>query len=326
MCTCITYDNGDFYFGRNLDLEYHFGEQVVIAPRNYPFRFRSEQPLFHHYAMVGMASVAEEYPLYAEAVNEKGLGMAGLNFPGNARYMPEQPGKRNVAPYELIPWVLGQCADIEEARNLLGTVSLLAIPFSDHLPLAPLHWMIADRRGCLVLESDQEGVHLYDNPYGVLTNNPPFPYYLEHMGNYVNLRAESPKGGFAEKLNLLPFGQGMGAMGLPGDFSPASRFVKTVFLKYHSQAPCGELESVSQFFHILDGVAMIRGSVVTPEGLPDMTTYSCCVNGDRGIYYYKTYENSRIQAVSMERENLEESVLKKYPLVTEQQIYWQNGI
>lgn len=325
MCTCITCENGDFYFGRNMDLEYHFGEQVVITPRNYVFRFRREPQLASHYAMIGMASVAEEYPLYAEAVNEKGLGMAGLNFPGNACYVPEQPGKRNVTPYELIPWVLGQCADTEEARKLLETVSLLDIPFSEKLPLAPLHWMIADRNGSLVLEADQTGVHLYENPFGVLTNNPPFPYYLAHMGNYVNLQAEFPKGGLAEKMKLQPFGQGLGAVGLPGDFSPASRFVKAVFLKWNSQAPEEELASVSQFFHILDGVAMVRGSVITPEGMPDITTYSCCVNADRGIYYYKTYDNSQIQAVSMEREDLAGTALRKFPLVTEQQIGWQNG-
>ena len=325
MCTCIIYENGDFYFGRNMDLEYPFGEQVVITPRNYVFRFRQEPKLVSHYAMIGMASVAEGYPLYAEAVNEKGLGMAGLNFPGNACYVPEQPGKRNVTPYELIPWVLGQCADTEEARKLLETVSLLDIPFSEKLPLAPLHWMIADRNGSLVLEADRTGVHLYENPFGVLTNNPPFPYYLAHMGNYVNLQAEFPKGGLAEKMKLQPFGQGLGAVGLPGDFSPASRFVKAAFLKWNSQAPEEELASVSQFFHILDGVAMVRGSVITPEGMPDITTYSCCVNADRGIYYYKTYDNSQIQAVSMEREDLAGTALRKFPLVTEQQIGWQNG-
>ena len=325
MCTCITCENGDFYFGRNMDLEYHFGEQVVITPRNYVFRFRREPQLASHYAMIGMASVAEGYPLYAEAVNEKGLGMAGLNFPGNACYVPEQPGKRNVTPYELIPWVLGQCADTEEARKLLETVNLLDIPFSEKLPLAPLHWMIADRNGSLVLEADQTGVHLYENLFGVLTNNPPFPYYLAHMGNYVNLQAEFPKGGLAEKMKLQPFGQGLGAVGLPGDFSPASRFVKAAFLKWNSQAPEEELASVSQFFHILDGVAMVRGSVITPEGMPDITTYSCCVNADRGIYYYKTYDNCRIQAVSMEREDLAGTALRKFPLVTEQQIGWQNG-
>ena len=79
MCTCITYENGDFYFGRNLDLEYTFGEKVVVTPRNYPFSFQCLPAMNHHYAMIGMATVMEDFPLYAEAVNEKGLGIAGLN-------------------------------------------------------------------------------------------------------------------------------------------------------------------------------------------------------------------------------------------------------
>ena len=87
MCTSITLKDKDMYFGRNLDLEYSFGERVVVTPRNYVFKLRAKEPMMRHYAMIGMATVAEGYPLYAEAVNEKGLYMAGLNFPGNAVYM-----------------------------------------------------------------------------------------------------------------------------------------------------------------------------------------------------------------------------------------------
>ena len=88
MCTCITFINRDFYFGRNLDLEYSFGEQLVITPRRYPFFWSREGKTQEHYAMIGMGAAEPSYPLYAEAVNEKGLGMAGLNFPGNACYQP----------------------------------------------------------------------------------------------------------------------------------------------------------------------------------------------------------------------------------------------
>lgn len=324
MCTCITYENGDFYFGRNLDLEYAFGEKVVITPRNYRFSFRKLPQMEHHYAMIGMAAVAGDYPLYAEAVNEKGLGIAGLNFPGNAYYREEQPQKDNVTPYELIPWLLGQCASVKEAEALLERANLLNILFAVTMPLAPLHWMLADREKCLVAEATESGVHLYENPYGVLTNNPPFPYYQMHLRNYLHLSSSSPDCRFAKELDLSPYGQGMGAAGLPGDFSPASRFVKAAFLKWNSQAPKEELPNVTQFFHILDGVAMVRGAVMTPEGKADITTYSCCVNADRGIYYYKTYENSQIQAVGMGNENLDGCQLKICELETQQQINWKN--
>lgn len=324
MCTCITYENGDFYFGRNLDLEYHFGEKVVITPRNYRLHFKKSPELESHYAMVGMASVEEGYPLYAEAVNEKGLCMAGLNFPGNACYYQEDPEKKNITPYELIPWILGQCEDVCQARKMLEEINLLKLPFSEYLPLAPLHWMIADRKACIILESVKDGIHVYENPYGVLTNNPPFPYYQNHMSYYRNLTRNFPDNQFAEKLELPVYGQGLGAVGLPGDFSPVSRFVKAVFLKWNAKAEPEENSNIAEFFHILDGVAMVRGSVLTAEERADLTIYSCCVNTDLGIYYYKTYENNQIQAVSLQKENLESEQLKCFELFDKQNIQWRN--
>lgn len=324
MCTCITYKNGDFYFGRNLDLEYTFGEQVVITPRNYELKFRKLPSIFHHYAMIGMATVAQNYPLYAEAVNEKGLGIAGLNFPGNACYQKEDTNKKNVTPFELIPWILGQCASVKEARERLEELNLLDEAFAEKMPLAPLHWMIADKEECIIMECIQDGIHIYENPYGVLTNNPPFPYYQMHLNNYLNLSSANPKNGFAPEIPLNTYGQGMGAIGLPGDYSPASRFVKAAYLKWNSRSSEEENANVSQFFHILDGVSMVRGSVITPEGREDITTYSCCINADQGIFYYKTYDNNQIQAVRMQKENLDSEDLKIFDLELKQQILWRN--
>lgn len=324
MCTCITYKNGDFYFGRNLDLEYTFGEKVVITPRNYPFSFKALPNMAEHYAMIGMAAVYEGYPLYAEAVNEKGLGIAGLNFPGNAVYRDRIEGKDNVAPYELFPWILGQCATVEEAKELLRRINLLNIPFAGALPLAQLHWMIADEKSCIVLEAVEDGVHIYENAYGVLTNNPPFPYYQMHLSNYRNLTAKTPENQFAKELALPVYGQGIGGIGLPGDFSPVSRFVKAAFLKWNSHSDPDELSDVTQFFHILDAVAMVKGAVMTEEGKCDMTTYSCCINVKTGTYYYKTYENSQIQEIRMRNEDLEDRRLKIFELSKQQKINRMN--
>ena len=324
MCTCITLNNGDFYFGRNLDLECRFGERVVITPRNYKIKFKENPEYAAHYGMIGMATVVENYPLYAEAANEKGLCMAGLNFPGNASYKEVKAGAVNVAPYELIPWLLGRCASVKEAREMLQGVNVINIPFTETLPSSPLHWMLADREECIVLEAIEEGLKLYENPWGVLTNNPPFTFYQNYLRNFMNLSSQPPKNSFAEGFELTPYGQGMGGIGLPGDFSPASRFVKAAFLKGNSHCDQEENANVAQFFHILDGVAMVRGSVITPEGKDDITTYSCCINADQGIYYYKTYENNQIQAVRMEESNLTGQDLLSYQLSTTQNINWQN--
>ena len=112
MCTAATYYSKDHYFGRNLDLEFSYKETVTIMPRNYSFSIRHEADIDNHYAIIGMAYVVDDYPLFYDGINEKGLGMAGLNFPDNAFYMPQEDGKDNIAPFEFIPWILGQCASV----------------------------------------------------------------------------------------------------------------------------------------------------------------------------------------------------------------------
>ena len=282
--------------------------------------------------MIGMAAGEASFPLYAEAVNEKGLCMAGLNFPGNASYGKAAEGKANAAVYELIPWLLGTCASVGEAEEKLGTLNLTDDAFSETMPPAPLHWMLADRERCLVIESVREGINIYEDPVGVLTNNPPFEYHRTNLNNYLNVTAQYPRaqffrpgetGGAAageDGPDLKPCSQGMGGIGLPGDFSAASRFVKAAFLKWNSVCGKSEEENVSQVFHILDGVAMPRGAVITQDGNYDITTYSCCVNADTGIYYYKTYENSQISAVDMRGIDLDGDTLTAYPMETGQAI------
>ncbi len=327
MCTSIAMKNGDFFFGRNMDWDREFGEHIVITPRNYPFRFRKAGNLPRHYALLGMAAVAEQYPLYADAVNEKGLCMAGLNFQGNA-YYPEtvESDKTNVSPFELIPWLLGQCASVNEAKHLLSQMHLIAIPFAEHMPLAPLHWHIADQSGSFVLEATKSGMHIYDNPVNVLTNNPPFDFHMTNLSQYLNLTVEAPENAFCKCAAVQPFGKGLGSFGLPGDFSPASRFVKAAYLLLYSQCEAEEESSVSQFFHLLDSVAVVNGSIAAEDGKHYFTTYASCMNAGKGIYYYKTYSNSQLTAVRLRGENLEAACLKEFPLRKRQRIQWEADI
>lgn len=325
MCTSIALNDGRFYFGRNLDLEYGFGEKTVITPRRYPFEFRRAGRMDSHYALIGMAAVQDGYPLYAEAANEKGLCIAGLNFPGNAYYpMEEAEDKANISPFELTAWLLGQCASVKEARALLERTQLVRINFSERLPLSPLHWHIADREESIVLESMRDGLRIYENPVGVLTNNPPFDFHLANLHQYLNLTTDYPVNRFSEKADLKPFGVGLGSFGLPGDFSPASRFVKTAFLKLNSVSDGGEEGAVSRFFHLLDAVAMPDGIVQTPDGKYEYTRYSSCIDAEKGVFYYKTYENSCLAAVDMRRERLDGDQLIQYELRRVQQIQFQN--
>lgn len=324
MCTAVTYRTRDHYFGRNLDLELSYGEWVTVTPRRYPLRFREEGELSRHFAMLGVAHVAGEYPLYYDAVNEKGLAMAGLNFPHSARYLPKQAGKRNIAPFELIPWVLGQCADCLQARQLLERTNLLAADFSPELPATPLHWMVADRERALVVEPMADGLHLYDAPVGVLTNEPPFPEQMGRLADFMALDARPPVNRLVPGVELEPVSRGMGAMGLPGDFSSKSRFVRAAFVRAHSLSGESEEESVSQFFHILGSVAHPRGCVRLEDGTCQITRYSSCCNLDRGVYYYTSYENSEVNGVELGREDLEQDVLVHHPMMQEMHLNIQN--
>lgn len=314
MCTAVSYRSGDHYFGRNLDLEYSYREEIAVTPRNYHFRFRHTDGSSRHYAMIGMATVLNDYPLYYEATNEKGLSIAGLNFPGNAVYLPPEQGKINIAPFELIPFLLGQCENVNQAENLLKKINLTATLFSAQLPLTPLHWIISDKDRSIVAEPMEDGLHLHENPVGVLTNNPPFDFHLYNLRNHLNVSARPAENRFSQEQEITPFSNGMGGIGLPGDFSSASRFVKASFVKLNSVAGKSEYEKVHQFFHILSSVEMPRGSVVMDPNKYEITLYSCCCNTDKGIYYYRCYDNSRITGIDMHRENLDGFAPICYPM------------
>jgi len=324
MCTAATYTTKNHYFGRTLDYEYSYEEQVTVTPRNYPFPFQKVNTMKTHYAMIGMAFVVENYPLYYEATNEKGLSMAGLNFPGNADYKPEVEGKDNIAPFEFIPWILGQCGSIAEVKKRLENINLVKLPFSQELPLTPLHWIVSDSEKSITVESVQDGLKVYDNPVGILTNNPSFDMQMLNLNNYMCLSTENPVNHFSGELQLDAYSRGMGAMGLPGDLSSMSRFVKASFIKMNSVSGESESESISQFFHILGSVAQQRGCVHIGEGQYEITIYTSCCNTDKGIYYYTTYENSQITGVDMYKENLDGVALAAYPLVKGQQIRMVN--
>ncbi len=325
MCTAATYRTKDFYFGRTLDYEFSYGEEITVTPRNYPFSFRYLPEKREHYAIIGMAHVEEDYPLYYDAVNEKGLGMAGLNFVGNAVYGEVREGKENVAVFELIPYILSQCENAEEARELLGKIQITDTRFKEQLPNGRLHWIIADEKEAITVESGTEGLKIYENAPGVLTNNPPFPMQMFQLNNYMQLSSRQPENLFSDQLSLETYSRGMGALGLPGDLSSASRFVRVAFTKLHARSGEGEADSVGQFFHILGSVEQTRGCCELENGKYEITIYTSCCNATKGIYYYTTYTNRQITAVDMHREKLDGTELIRYPMLEEEQIRLQNA-
>ena len=322
MCTAASYKTKDFYFGRTLDYEFSYGDEIVVLPREYPLSFRHCGALDRHYAIIGMAYVAGSAPLFYDGMNEKGLGMAGLNFVGNAHYFKPVQGFDNVAQFEFIPWILSRCATVREARELLSRINLTDEAYSSQLPPAQLHWIIADRDEAITVESMRGGLKIFDNPVGVLTNNPPFDQQMLALSNYMSLSPKQPENRWG--IPLETYSRGMGALGLPGDLSSQSRFVRVAYTKMNSKSGDSEEESVSQFFHILGSVDQQRGCCRLGTDKYEITLYTSCCNTDRGIYYYNTYDNHRITGVDMHKENLDGKNLICYTPVTGEQIYMQN--
>lgn len=324
MCTAITLNTGSFYFGRTLDLEHGYGEEVTITPRRFPLPFCRAGTRSRHLAIIGMAYVAQGYPLYYDAVNEAGLGMAGLRFP-EFSFCPAPDGEHDsIAQFELIPWLLSQCETVAQARPLLARLHLNDRPFLPELPPSPLHWLLADRTEALVLEQTADGLRLYPDPVGVLTNSPAFPVQLFRLNDFLSLSPEEPENRFAPGLPLHRYSRGMGALGLPGDLSSTSRFVRAAFARLNTVCGPEEAESVGQFFHILETVSQTRGCCRLENGACEITRYTSCFSADRGIYYYTTYGNRQITAVRLLPDQLEDTALRRFPLTETQQIAFAN--
>ena len=324
MCTAITYKNSNFYFGRTLDYYESYGEKILVTPRNYEFKFKKVQPLVNHYSIIGMGILVEDVPLYYDAMNEKGLCMAGLNFPDNAFYYEEVTDEDNIAPFEFIPWILGRCSNLTEVKVLLMHLNILNINFNDMYPLSPLHWIISDADESITVECVRDGMKIYDNPVGVLTNNPTFDMQMFNLNNYMNLSPNPPVNNFSKKLNLINYSYGMGAIGLPGDLSSQSRFVRASFVKLNSRCGDSEEESVNQFFHILGSVCQQKGCTHVGNGKYEYTMYTSCCNADKGIYYYTTYDNSCVNGVDMFKEDLDGNKVVEFELVKDMKIEINN--
>ena len=320
MCTAISHHG---YFGRNLDLEHGYGEQIVITPRNHPIRFRKTEYSNSHYAYMGMAALDQGVPLYFDGINEHGLCIAALDFPDNAYYPAPTESGYNIAPFELIPWILCQCQSVADVYDLMDKTTIVDILYGDPFPQSPLHWMVSDKEHSLVIESTKNGIHFYENPIGVLCNNPPVPYQLMHLSNYQHLTPGEQPHNFIG-LNIKPYCGGMGALGLPGDYTSPSRFVRAAFGKNHAYCKPHKINEITQFFHIMDTVSMPRGAIRVRGGQYEITRYTSCCDMQECVYYFTTYENRRIRAVKLYGENLDDNKLECFPLFDMQDIFYKN--
>lgn len=326
MCTAMNYINGHHLFGRNLDLEIDYPVEVVITPRNHPFKFKNGTELNQHHAIVGMGLVMEDTPMYFEGINDAGLGMAGTAFAGFAYYGPVVDGKNNLSPFELIPFILGKASTVAEAKALFENINVCDVPFSPQQPNSPLHWLIGDKTESIVVESTKEnGLMVYENPFHVLTNAPDFQSQQFNAANYSRLTGSLPEISFAKGAKLEMYSRGMGSFGLPGGVDSESRFVRAAFTRMNSFCDENDInKNVQEYFHILGNVEQVNGEAEVKPGEYEITQYTSVGDTDTGMFYYTTYYNQNINAVDMKKENLDGSELIAYPVLRELVIPVQN--
>ncbi len=284
MCTVLTLEGN--VVGRNLDLSYHYNEELVLCGRNVELEFRFLEDLKTHYAFMGVATRIGGRPMFYEAINEHGLFVAGLNFPNNCKYGEVKDGCLNLCPFELIPYLLGSFKTVEDVKKC--SLNLVDEVFMDGVLNAPLHFYVSDGVSSIVVECMEDGMHVHEDPYFVMSNNPPFEYQMEAMkdlSSYTNAYQE---------VDAVHSCVGHGAYGLLGDSTSTSRFMLAAFLrKYVSDS------SVSSCMRILDKVSMVKGSVVCQDGSLDYTVYSTVYDGKSFTMYYKLYDGMCVKKCSL---------------------------
>ena len=305
MCTAVRFtdDQGNMFFGRNLDWSFDYGQTVLRTPGDaaVPAAFeRPDDPARGH-DVIGVGITALGVPLYFDCANDAGLAVAGLNFPQSAHYAAGPvDGSVNVAAYEFPYWVARNFGSVAEARAALAGVSVVAKAVSDKLPVANLHWIVADATGAIVVECMEDGLRVWEDDVDVLTNEPNFGWHRQNLRNYLTLTDADPAPASWGGAELRAFGSGEGLRGVPGDYSGPSRFVKVAFVNAHYPVQTGEKGNVTRLFRTLGSVAVPEGCARMADGSYEKTLYTSGFSAATRSYYYATYDDPQIREFSFE--------------------------
>jgi choloylglycine hydrolase len=324
-CTgvCLQAQDGSIVYARTLEFGADLQSQVLFLPRGYQTigTTASGSPGLTwkaRYAAVGMN--AYDHDIFADGVNEQGLAAGIFYFPGYAGYQKVTPQdeSQSIAPWELVTWMLTNFATVEEIKAALPSIKVAAVPYGNKNDVPPLHYTARDASGgSLVIEYVDGELHTYDNPIGVITNSPTFDWHQTNLRNYVNLSTVNASPVSIDGVTLAPFGQGSGLVGLPGDFTPPSRFVRAVALSQDALPGEDAEDTVKVAFHVLDSFDIPRGAVRPPAGSNEPLEYTQWTSASdlkNRKYYFHTYDDRRVRSVSLEEFNLDATEPTTFPL------------
>lgn len=300
MCTSIVVKTpgGDVFMGRTMDFSHVLKPQLYAVPAGFEWNnLLNTHKVRNRYRFLGVGQDLSSV-IFADGVNEMGFGAAALYFPGFAQYDPvEAPHSAllPVAALEIVKFLLGLAASVEQAVSLLRSVRIVGVRDSVTDSVAPLHWILADKSGqCITVEKTADGIQFMENSIGVLANSPDFRWHMINLRNYMNVEPEQKENEKWGPVELTPFGQGAGTLGLPGDYAPPSRFVRAAYLKSHTYFPDSRDEAVTACFHVMESVSIPKGVVVTSQGTEDYTQYTVFADLSASEYFFRTYDNSQI--------------------------------
>lgn len=319
-CTGITIKTKDnkVIQGRTIEFgEYNLNSRIVISPRGKDFKSltptgkREGYKWKAKYGFVGASVVYDQF--IGEGLNEAGLNAGLFYFPHYGsleRFNPEN-AEISIADMELVGWILSSFATVDEVKEGLKKVKVVNIAYDDkNEPLPTAHWRIADAKGNnIVLEIVNNGeVKIYDNKVGVLTNAPDYEWHIKNLNNYINLYAGDTKSYDINGQKIFSFGSGTGALGLPGDITPPSRFIRAYFYLNSSNTPENVREGVNQAFHILNNFDIPIGIEYPaehkdkiPKNVPSATQWTAVSDLNNKIFYYKTMFNNQIRKIDLNK-------------------------
>lgn len=286
MCTCVRFNDnsGNMYFGRNLDWDEGYGQKIIITPREYKYCSEFLGKMNTKHAVIGMAIAIHDKPLYFDCANDAGLGIAGLNFPGYAKF-EDAPvdGKTNIAAYEFPLWVAMNFSSVDEVKSTLSDVAIVAKPVSEEYPVSMLHWMIGDGKESIVVESTKDGLLVFQNDVDVLSNAPGFK---EHLAAYRSYTGD-----------------------VAGGYTSGPRFLRAAYLNHNYPMQDGEDANIVRLFRTLGGVGIVDGALRMDNGHFEKTIYTSGYSALTRTYYYNTYEDFTIKKVALKDFDLDSAKL-----------------
>lgn len=328
MCTSLTFQTtaGDQFLARTMDFAFELGGRPVAIPRNHHFSSVTNPDGFDApYSFVGTGRDLNGY-VFVDGVNEHGVSAAALYFAGQAHYADQTVTDQvNLAPHEVVMWILGNVKSAAELGERLDTLNIMEAAAPLLNIVVPLHWIISDKTGATyVLEREADGMHFMENPVGVMTNTPDFNWHLKNLQNYVNLQPTPHPSRQYGDLEVSAFGPGSGALGMPGDYTSVARFVRTVFMRQHTDAVETDAEAVNALSHMLNSVEIPKGVKIQDNGTSDYTQYRAYMSMNEPAFYIQPYADQAITRVGLTEELMTAAQPTEFALKTTQQFNLAN--